>query len=60
MNVMPKKRSPPPGEKPQKQRFAEAAKAIGADETGKAFERAMKSIVPSEDVSQVRKTDHRR
>jgi hypothetical protein len=42
---MPKKKPPPKGEKPQKERFAEAVKSTGADESGREFERAMKKIV---------------
>ena len=43
---MPAKKPPPKNEKPQKQRFMEAAKAAEVDESGKAFERAVKRVVP--------------
>ncbi len=43
---MPKKKPPPPDEKPQRERFIEAARQAGVDETGEAFERAFKKIVP--------------
>lgn len=43
---MPKKKPPDKGEKSQKERFLETAKDIGADEDGRAFERAVKKIVP--------------
>jgi hypothetical protein len=43
---MPKKKPPDPNEKPQHDRFKEAAKQTGADETGEAFERAFGKIVP--------------
>jgi len=43
---MPKKKPPKRGEKPQKERFLEAAKSTGADASGKEFERAIKAIVP--------------
>ena len=43
---MPAKKPPPKNEKPQKQRFMEAAKAVQVDTTGKEFERAVKKIVP--------------
>jgi len=43
---MPKKKPPKPDEKPQKERFKEAVESIGADPTGKEFERAVKKIVP--------------
>lgn len=33
-------------EKPQRERFIEAARAVGVDETGKGFELAIKRIVP--------------
>jgi hypothetical protein len=38
------KKPPPKGEKPQKQRFIEAAKKAGVD--GDAFERVMKKLAP--------------
>jgi hypothetical protein len=43
---MPKKKPPDPSEKPQHERFKEAAKKIGADESGEKFERAFEKIVP--------------
>lgn len=42
VNQMAAKKPPKKGEKPQKQRFIEAAKAAGVD--GDAFERAMGKI----------------
>lgn len=33
-------------EKPQRERFIEAARSIGVDETGKDFDSALKRIVP--------------
>ena len=42
---MPAKKPPDPKEKPQKERFIEAAKKAGVDETGVEFERAMDKIV---------------
>ena len=42
---MPAKKPPPKDEKPQKQRFVEAAKEVGADASGREFEGAMKKIV---------------
>lgn len=33
-------------EKPQRERFIEAARAIGVDESGKEFEKALRKIVP--------------
>ena len=44
---MPAKKPPPKDEKPQKQRFMEAAKAAEVDESGKEFERAVKKVVPA-------------
>lgn len=38
------KKPPPKGEKPQKERFIEAAKKAGVD--GEAFEHAMKKLAP--------------
>lgn len=35
-----------PGEKTQGERFVEAAREAGVDETGEVFERAFKKIVP--------------
>lgn len=43
---MPKKSPPDPNEKPQHERFKEAAKEIGADKNPEAFERAFGKIVP--------------
>jgi hypothetical protein len=43
---MPAKKPPKKGEPSQKERFIEAAKSTGADETGKTFEKAVKKIVP--------------
>jgi len=43
---MPAKKPPPKDEKPQKERFKEAAREAGADVSGKEFERAMRKIVP--------------
>ena len=42
---MPPKNPPPKDEKPQKQRFIETAREIEADESGKAFDRAVKRIL---------------
>ena len=39
---MPKKKPPDPKEKPQKERFIEAAKEAGVDDA--AFERAIKKV----------------
>lgn len=39
--------SSPKKDSDQARRFAEAAREIGADETGEAFERAFKAIVPA-------------
>lgn len=38
------KNKPPKDERPQSERFIEAAKKSGADESGKAFEKAFKKI----------------
>lgn len=43
---MPAKKPAAPDEKPQRERFIEAAREAGVDETGKEFERAFKKIVP--------------
>jgi hypothetical protein len=44
---MPAKK-PKPDEKPQRERFIEAAREIGADETQEGFEKAFKRVVPTE------------
>lgn len=41
-----KKKPSAENEKPQSERFIETARALGADETGKAFDAAFASIVP--------------
>lgn len=51
---MPKKKPPPKGEKPQKERFLEAAKSTGADDSGERFERAIKAIAPPARSSKAR------
>ena len=43
---MPKKKPPDPNEKPQHERFKEAAREVGADESPENFERAFGKIVP--------------
>lgn len=39
------KKKTPKDERPQSERFIEVAKKIGADESGKSFEKALKKIV---------------
>lgn len=43
---MPKKKPSEADEKPQHDRFKEAAREAGADESGETFERAFGKIVP--------------
>lgn len=43
---MPAKNPPKPDEKSQCERFIEAAREVGVDETGKEFESALKKIAP--------------
>ena len=55
MDSKPKARSPAtkkaatkiPKEKTQRERFIEAARDVGVDETGKEFEKALERIVPA-------------
>jgi hypothetical protein len=42
-------------EKPQRERFIEAARSIGVDESGKKFEAALKRIVPPSKLEKARK-----
>lgn len=51
--AMPAKKPPPKGEKPQKERFMEAAKQAGVD--GDAFENAMKRLAPEKRPQRPRK-----
>jgi hypothetical protein len=44
---MPKKKDPPEDPKAQHERFKEVAREIGADESGKEFERVFGRVVPS-------------
>jgi len=44
---MPKKKPRPKDEKPQKQRFIDTAKEVGADQTGEVFEEAIKRVLPT-------------
>jgi hypothetical protein len=39
----------------QSQRFVETARALGVDESGKAFEKAMKEVLPSSRLSDATK-----
>jgi hypothetical protein len=41
---MPAKKPPPKDEKPQKERFIEAAKQAGVDESGEGFEKTMRKL----------------
>ncbi len=43
---MPRKPEPKPDDPEQSARFVEAAKEAGTDESGKAFERVFKKLVP--------------
>jgi hypothetical protein len=43
---MPKKKAPPEDPAKQHERFKETARERGADESGRAFERAFGKIVP--------------
>jgi hypothetical protein len=42
---MPVRKPPPPDEKPQRERFIETAREIGASEDPEEFERAFRSVV---------------
>jgi hypothetical protein len=46
-STAPKHRKPKPDDPEQSKRFVETAREIEADETGEAFERALRKIVPS-------------
>jgi hypothetical protein len=50
----------PKADKEQARRFAEAARKIGADESGEAFERAFKRIVPAKRPAAVTEKPRRR
>ena len=43
---MPAKKPPAEDEKPQRERFIEAAREAGVDETGEEFEKAFRKIAP--------------
>lgn len=43
---MPARKPPPPDEKPQRERFIETAREIGASEVPEEFERVFKLVVP--------------
>ncbi len=53
---MPAKK-PKADEKPQRERFVEAAREIGADETERGFERAFKKIVTSSSSSEKKRPE---
>jgi hypothetical protein len=56
-NPKPKKRKPKtePDDTAQSARFIEAAKTLGADESGKAFERAMDVLLPKKPAGRKRR-----
>lgn len=43
---MPKKKKPDPSEKPQMERFVDAARELGVHESGEEFEKAFRRLVP--------------
>jgi hypothetical protein len=45
--VKPKRKSPKNTDKEQSERFKEAARTLGVDESGKEFELTIKKIVPA-------------
>ena len=49
---MPKKKEPPRSREEQERAFKEAARKSGADESGKAFEAAMKKILSAKQATQ--------
>lgn len=52
---MPRKPKLPPDDAEQSKRFIEAARELGTDETGKAFERAFEKVMVSKpDASTIR------
>jgi hypothetical protein len=57
-NAKPKRRPKPKrnrSDQAQSERFIEAARNAGMDETGETFERAFKKIVPARQLQQERK-----
>jgi hypothetical protein len=42
---MPRKPKPPPDDPEQSKRFIKAARELGTDETGEAFERVFKKVI---------------
>jgi len=47
---MPARKPPPPDEKPQRDRFIETARQIGASEDAEEFERAFRRVVKPKEV----------
>ena len=45
---MPARKPPPPDEKPQRERFIEAAREIGASENAEDFERVFRTVMKPE------------
>jgi hypothetical protein len=63
MAEKPKRKSPPKPRRKmtkaeQSERFKETARRLGADESGEAFERAFKSLVPPRRSAPVSTDDH--
>lgn len=55
---MPKKKPADPNEKPQHERFKDAARELGADETGEKLERAFGKIVPPKKTQSKARVQH--
>jgi hypothetical protein len=49
---MPARKPPPPDEKPQRERFIETARAIGASDDPEVFERIFRGIVKPRPITQ--------
>jgi Rod binding domain-containing protein len=52
-----KPKKPAKDTRPQRERFEEAAKEAGVDESGEAFERAVAQIIPKRRTSSSRQSD---
>jgi hypothetical protein len=53
---MPARKPPPPDEKPQRERFIETAREIGASEDPEEFERVFREVVKAPIPTEKRRT----
>ena len=56
---MPARKTPPPDEKPQRERFIETARAIGTSEDPEDFERIFRRVMKPKEITPSAPRSHR-